>query len=74
MRIALNDSQDSTALLGASMDLQSQASFIIIEAERRLTVHLKAQLNGHFLPIVANTDLLAFIPRDDYIKLEFKLN
>jgi hypothetical protein len=27
-----------------------------------------------FLPIVANTDLLAFIRRDDYIKLEFKLN
>jgi len=48
MRIALNDSQDSTALLGASMDLQSQASFIITEAEQRLTDHLKAQLNGRF--------------------------
>jgi len=54
------------------MDLQSQASFIIIEAERRLTDHLKAQLNGRFFAHVPNTDLLAFVRRDDYI--EFKLN
>lgn len=72
IRLALNDTQDTTALLGASVDIQSQATFIIIEAERRLNDHLKAELNGRFFAHAPNGDLLSFIRRDDYIEL--KLN
>jgi len=69
MRIALNDTQDSTALLGASVDVQTQAAFVIVEAERRLTDHLKAQLTGRFFINVPATDPLSPIRNDDYIEL-----
>jgi hypothetical protein len=71
-RIAINDTQDTAILFGASVDYQTQARFINLEAERRLTDHLKLEFNGRFFINVPNNDLLALIRNDDF--LELKLN
>ncbi|MBL4775222.1 MAG: hypothetical protein JKY87_04120 [Mariprofundus sp.] len=69
LRFVLNDIQDSTALFGASIDLQSHATFVVIEAERRLTDQLKAQLTGRFFVNVPDAVPLSFVRSDDYVEL-----
>ncbi len=71
-RFVLNDTQDTTALMGGAYDLQQKTVFLNFEAERRITDHLKAQINGRFFLNVPDTDPLALVRNDDYI--EAKLN
>jgi len=72
VRVAMNDTQDTTMLLGALIDYHSGAAFINIEAERRLTNSLKVEVAGRFLANVAATDPLYFYRNDDFISV--KLN
>lgn len=69
IRIAMNDTQDSTVLLGGSWDYRSYAGFINLEAERRLTDHLKLEVNGRFFVNAPANDPLAAIRNDDFFEL-----
>jgi len=71
-RFVMNDTQDTTALVGGMYDLQNHAAFINLEAERRLTDHLKAEINGRFFVNVPDNDPFTLIRSDDYVEL--KLN
>lgn len=69
-RVAMNDTQDTAILLGVLFDYQTQAKFINLEAERRLSDHLKLKLNGRFFVNVPNNDVLALIRNDDFLELK----
>ena len=69
IRLAMNDTQDSTLLLGGSWDHHNRTGFVNLEAERRMTDHLKLSLNGRFFVHVANTDPLHAIRNDDFVEL-----
>jgi len=71
-RMALNDTQDTTALLGGSWDYRSDAGFVNLEAERRLTDHLKLEVKGRFFVHVPDGDPTAFIRNDDFLELKFR--
>ncbi|MDX8394797.1 MAG: hypothetical protein R8K22_00110 [Mariprofundaceae bacterium] len=71
-RIAMNDTQDTTLLLGGLWDHQTDAGSINLEAERRLTDHIKVELTGRFFINIPNSDPIAAIRNDDF--LELKLN
>ncbi|MDX8380894.1 MAG: hypothetical protein R8M14_02140 [Ghiorsea sp.] len=71
-RVAMNDTQDTTMLVGGLMDYKDHSVFMNIEAERRLTDRLKAELAGRFLTNVATTDPLYLYRNDDFISV--KLN
>ncbi len=71
-RIAMNDTQDTTLLFGASFDHHTKATFINLEAERRLTDHMKLEFNSRFFVNVPANDSIALIRSDDF--LELKLN
>lgn len=71
-RFVLNDTQDTSALVGGIYDLQNHAVFVNLEAERRITDHLKVEINARFFVNVPDNDLFALIRSDDYV--EMKLN
>jgi len=71
-RIAMNDTQDTAILFGESFDHHTQAAFFNLEAERRLTDHLKLEFNGRFFVNIPDRDAMALIRNDDF--LELKLN
>ncbi|MDX8389563.1 MAG: hypothetical protein R8M38_03640 [Mariprofundaceae bacterium] len=71
-RIAMNDPQGTAILFGGSWDHQTDAGFMNLEAERRLSDHLKVQLAARFFINIPNSDPIVFIENDDF--LELKLN
>jgi len=71
-RIAMNDTQDSAVLFGATWDHKTDAGFMILEAERRLTDYLKLEIVSRFFVNVPDTDPSAFIRDDGFFEL--KLN
>jgi hypothetical protein len=71
VRIAMNDTQDTTVLFGGAWDHQSDAGFINLELEHRLTDHLKLEVNGRFFVNVPNADPIAAIRDDDFFQATF---
>ncbi len=71
-RLAMNDTQDTTLLFGGTWDHHTDAGFLNLEAERRLTDHLKLEMNSRFFVNIPNNDPIASIRDDDF--LELKLN
>ncbi len=69
LRMAMNDTQDTAILFGGSWDHRSHAGFINLEAERRLTDHLKLEINARFFVNVPDNDPLAAIRNDDFLEL-----
>jgi len=69
VRIAMNDTQDSAILFGGSWDYRSYAGFINLEAERRMTDHLKLEINGRFIVNAPDSDPIVTIKNDDFIEL-----
>lgn len=68
VRLALNDTQSTTLLLGSSVDVNSGASLTIAEAERRIgqnwTIEIEARLfNGK------DKDPIGLFERDDYLSI-----
>jgi hypothetical protein len=68
-RLALNDAQDTSALLGAVIDRDSQATLLFVEAERRIGDSWKVELEGRFLLNMPDDDPQAGIRDDDFITL-----
>jgi len=71
-RITMNDTQDTTLLLGVIWDHKTNAKLINLETEHRLTDHLKLEMKGRFFLNIPNTDPIAGIRNDDF--MELKLN
>jgi len=68
-RVTLNDTQDTAVLFGGLWDHKTDAGFINLEAERRLTDQLKLELKGRFFVNIPDTDPIAFIRDDDFMEL-----
>ena len=69
MRLALNDVQDTTLLVGAIFDPSSSETFYTIEAERRLGQHFVIELRARFFTGAQAGETLFPISRDDYIQV-----
>lgn len=69
-RFALNDTQSTELLLGAFVDLDSQASLFIIEGSRRLGDVWRVEIEGRLFANVQGSDsALTGLKDDGYIQL-----
>ncbi len=69
VRLALNDSQDSSALLGTVFDRRSGAAIVFVEAERRLGNSWRIELESRLFFDVPYDDPLAGIRNDSFVTL-----
>ena len=69
-RLALNDVQDSTALLGLAYDLDTGATFVNFEADRRFGQNYVAELRIRLFSDGSRQDPLFAISNDDYLQLQ----
>jgi hypothetical protein len=69
-RYALNDVQDSTALMGVAYDLDTGATFLNIEAERRFGDNYVLELRARFFADADREDPIFVIANDDYLQLQ----
>lgn len=69
-RFALNDMQDSTALMGAAYDLDTGATYMNIEAERRFGENYVLELRARFFSGADLEDPMFVIANDDYLQLQ----
>ena len=69
LRLALNDTQDTSILLGGIIDHDNGSSLISIEAERRLGENWKVELESRFFVNIDTNDPTSFIARDDFATL-----
>jgi hypothetical protein len=70
MRIALNDSSSTEALIGMIQDINDSTRILSLESSRRLTSHWKIALEALLLLQAAENDYLYNLLSDDYILLE----
>lgn len=68
-RIALNDAENTTALAGVIVDVKTGATFLSLEAERRIGDNWKIELEGRFSLFIQDDDSAAVIRKDDLITL-----
>jgi hypothetical protein len=68
--IALNDAQSAEALFGVIVDRRGGASFLNLEASRRLGSRWKFSLESRGFAGVRQSDLLYGFRRDSYLQLE----
>ena len=68
-RLALNDTQDTTALLGAVFDPGEGSTAIFFEAERRIGDSWKVELETRIFTGVGNSDPASAFENDDFVLL-----
>lgn len=69
IRLVANDTQDSTALVGAAYDVKDGTTFLSIEAKRRIADNYEVKAEGRFFVDVASDNSIKGIERDDHIIL-----
>jgi len=68
-RIALNDVPDTEILAGAAIDRETGATFLNVEADRRIGSRMSLELQGRFFLDVPPSDLFLFgVRNDDYVQ------
>ena len=70
LRLAVNDMDDTSILLGAIRDLHSGSTIIALEASRRLGETVRLNLDASFFIDMDIHDPSFSLARDDFIKLE----
>ena len=70
IRLALNDTQDSTMLTGMGYDLETSETYLNIEAERRLGEDTVVELRARFFTNAGPSDTGYAIENDDYLQLQ----
>jgi hypothetical protein len=70
-RLALNDVQDSALLAGVVYDTKNSATYINIEAERRIGSNVVLELRIRAITRSSPTDLSYAISNDDYVQFQF---
>ena len=68
VRLALNDTQDTSVLAGTFYDPSSGETFINIEAERRISQNLVVEFRARFFMGASPTDPTFALLKDDYIQ------
>ena len=66
-RLALNDVQNTSLLVGGLTDRDDRSTAIFVEAERRLTDRVSLEVEGRFFVNVDPAGDLAAVERDDVI-------
>ncbi|WP_339863161.1 hypothetical protein [Paremcibacter congregatus] len=69
MRLALNDTQDTSVLFGGIVDHDNGSTLLSIEAERRLSPNWKVELEGRFFVNIDAADPSHILARDDFLTL-----
>ena len=69
-RLALNDTQDSSVLAGLAIDQRSNAIFFNLEAERRLTDRMSAEMKLRFFANADPGEPAYAFEQDDYLQLQ----
>ncbi len=72
-RWTLNDTQDTSLLAGAVVDLEVGTQLFSIEAERRIGDRMKLELEGRFSANVASDDPAAGLRDDDSVTLRLSV-
>lgn len=67
VRWTANDAQDTSALAGAIVDRITQETALSFEAERRLSDHWKAEVEGRWTENIPSNGFLAGIANDDHL-------
>ncbi len=70
MRLTLNDVQSSELLAGGIFDLDSSASFYLIEASRRLGESWKLSLDVYIYAKMPVDDIAYGLRNEDFLQLE----
>jgi hypothetical protein len=68
-RLAMNDPQDTALLAGATIDRESQATALFVEAERRLGDGWKIEVESRLFFNAPQSDILFGVRDDDFITL-----
>lgn len=71
-RLAFNDTDDTSILAGVLMDRDGNDRFFNLEAERRITDHLKIELRARLISNTKTTSLLHAINKDDYLQVQLQ--
>ena len=71
-RLALNDPQDSTALIGAIIDTDNGSTILSLEAERRVGESWVVELIGRFFLNIDETDITASLKEDSFMNLSIQ--
>ena len=69
LRLALNDFQDTSVLMGGIVDLDDQSTLFQVEAQRRLGEHWSAEIQGRFFLNVGDDALLLSFRKDNFVNL-----
>jgi hypothetical protein len=68
-RLAFNDASDTSVLAGLVVDIDTRGLFLNIEAERRLSDKLSAELRVRTFMNASPGDSLHIFEHDDYVQL-----
>ena len=68
-RLTLNDVEDTALLAGVILDLDQEERIFSLEFERRLSDHLKLEVEGQFFDNVDENDILGGFARDSYVEV-----
>lgn len=68
-RLALNDQDDTSLLAGAIVDVETQTTFATVEFATRLAEGWKLEIEGRFLPYVADGSFEANFERDHALEI-----
>ena len=71
LRLALNDTQDTTVLAGIGRDIQTGETFLNVEAERRLGQDYVLELRGRVFTGADPGDLTHAFVDDSYLQVQF---
>ena len=67
IRLSLNDSQDTSLLSGAIIDIETSEALYFLEFSRRLTDNYRLEIESRWFVNTDNESPLAFIESDDFI-------
>jgi len=71
-RLALNDTQDTSLLMGGVVDLEDQSALFSIEAERRIGDGWKVEIESRWFINVAQDNVLQPVEKDDYLTVRIR--
>jgi hypothetical protein len=71
-RLSLNDTQDTSLLIGAIIDVEDQSTSFSIEAERRIGDSWKIELESRWFANIATGNPLQSVKNDDYITVRVR--
>jgi len=71
-RLSLNDTQDTSLLIGAIIDVEDQSTSFSIEAERRIGDSWKIELESRWFANSATDNPLQSVKNDDYLTVRVR--